>query len=515
MEMEIGAAVNAKIFPDRTAVVCGPVRYTWTEWNARINQLAHAFGALGLGRGDKLAVMLNNCQEFLELANAAVKTGVITVPLSYRLRGREIEYIVKDSDSRALIFGEEFVPEITAVMPSLDDVLPGGYVMVGAGEHDDRFKRYEALLAGQPSSEPEEPAPPGLNSMIYTSGTTGRPKGVFRAGGVDPVLLLSFVQGFGLQMGNEVHLVPAPLYHSAPTLGSVLTIVLGGTLVIMPKFEPEEFLRLIDHEKATSSFVVPTIVKRVLALPDEVKRRYDMSSLRALIVGAAPFPVETKRAAVAYFGDCIYEYYGSTDAGLNTILPPSEQLARPASCGKVLEGQDIVILDDEGTKLGPGEVGNIYITNSLVREMQYYKDPEKTQQAFRGDYMTVGDMGYLDEDGYLYIVDRKTDMVISGGVNIYPAETEEVIHEHPAVLDVAVIGVPNEEWGEELKAVVQLKPGRHATADDIIDFCRERLADFKRPRSVDFVDEVPRNPSGKLLKREIRARYWKGRERRV
>jgi long-chain acyl-CoA synthetase len=396
-------------------------------------------------------------------------------------------------------------------------------VVVGAGAADAhhhaaadaRFVDYESLLARQPASEPADQPPPGMNSMIYTSGTTGRPKGVHRPGGIPPELFLAIVQGFGMRMGDEVHLVPAPLYHSAPTLGSALTIVLGGTLVIMEKFDPEEFLAAIDREKVTSSFVVPTIVKRVLALPDEVKRRYDMSSLRSLIVGAAPFPVETKRAAVAYFGDCLYEYYGSTDAGLNTILPPSEQLARPASCGKGLAGQEIVILDDEGSRLGPGEVGNIYVTNQLVKAMQYYKDPEKTKQAFRGDYMTVGDMGYLDAEGYLYIVDRKTDMVISGGVNIYPAEIEEVIHEHPAVLDVAVIGVPNEEWGEELKAVVQLKPGVRAGADDIIDFCRERLADYKRPRSVDFVDEVPRNPSGKLLKREIRAPYWAGRERRV
>jgi long-chain acyl-CoA synthetase len=283
----------------------------------------------------------------------------------------------------------------------------------------------------------------------------------------------------------------------------------------MAKFDPEAFLALVDREKVTSCLVVPTIVKRVLALPDEVKRRYDVSSMRSLIVGAAPFPLETKLAAIAYVGDCVYEYYGSTDAGLNTILPPSEQRERPASCGKAVPGTDIAILDDDGQKLPARAVGNIYITNALVRSMQYYKDPEKTKQAFRGDYMTVGDMGYLDEDGYLYIVDRKTDMVISGGVNIYPAEIEEVIYEHPAVLDVAVIGVPNEEWGEELKAVVQLKPDARATADDIIDFCRERVADYKRPRTVDFVDEVPRNPSGKLLKREIRAPYWEGRARRV
>ena len=512
--MEIGAAANATIAPDRTAVVCGDVRYGWREWNGRINQLAHALRALGLERGDKLAVTLHNCHQFMEVAQAASKIGVVMVPLNYRLRGREIEYIVDNSDARALVCGAEFVPEIASVMDQLRGIVRGGYVVVGASD-DGRFARYEDLLAAQPATEPEEQAPLAMNAMIYTSGTTGRPKGVYRSGGIDPMVLLDIVQGFGLQPGTEVHIVPAPLYHSAPTLGAALTVALGGTLVIMAKFDPEEFLALVDREKVTSCLVVPTIVKRIVALPDAVKRRYDVSSMRSLIVGAAPFPLETKLAAIEFFGDCVYEYYGSTDAGLNAILPPAEQRARPASCGQVVAGTDILILDDDGTPLPRRQVGSIYITNPLVRAMQYYKDPEKTKEAFRGEYMTVGDVGYLDEDNYLYIVDRKTDMVISGGVNIYPAEIEEIIYEHPAVLDVAVIGVPNEEWGEELKAVVQLKDGAHATADDIIDFCRERLADYKRPRSVDFVAEVPRNPSGKLLKREIRASYWEGRERRV
>ncbi len=512
--MQIGAAANARSFPDRTAVVSGRVRYTWSTWNARINQLAQAMRGLGVGTGDKVAVLLQNRHEFLEIAQAAAKIGAVVVPLNYRLRGREIEYILDNSDARALFCGEEFVGEITPLMDVLPRIARGAYVVVGDA-HDPGFSRYEHLLEGQPTDEPADQAPPGMNAMIYTSGTTGRPKGVFREGGIDPQLLLGIVQGFGLQYGSEVHIVPAPLYHSAPSLGSTLTIALGGTVVIMEKFDPEQFLALIEREKVTSCLVVPTIVKRVLALPDDVKRRYDVSSLRSLIVGAAPFPLETKLAAIDLFGDCVYEYYGSTDAGLNTILPPSEQRARPSSCGKIVAGTDIRILDDEGRELPPGEVGNIYVTNALVKTMQYYKDPEKTRAAFRDDYMTVGDMGYLDAERYLYIVDRKTDMVISGGVNIYPAEIEEVIYEHAAVLDVAVIGVPNDEWGEELKAVVQLKPGAAATADDIIDFCRERLADYKRPRSIDFVAEVPRNPSGKLLKREIRAPYWEGRERRV
>ena len=513
--MEIGPTANAKMFPDRTAVVFQETRYTWRQWNERINQLAHAITGMGLGPGNKLAVMLHNCHQFLEVAQATMKTGTILVPLNYRLRGPEIEYIVTNSDARALICGREFVPEVASVMDTLGGIVPRGLIAVGVNGTDPRFTDYEAILAGHSTDEPAEEPPPGMNSMIYTSGTTGRPKGVYRPGGVDPTILMGIVGGFGLQMGNEVHIVPAPLYHSAPTLGSVLTIVLGGTLVIMDRFEPEEFLQLIERERVTSSFVVPTIVKRALALPDEVKRRYDMSSLRALIVGAAPFPLETKKAAVEYFGNCVYEYYGSTDAGLNTVLTPSEQTERPASCGRPLPGNEIAIMGDDGTRLPAGEVGNIYITNSLVRAMQYYKDPEKTKEAFRGEYMTVGDMGYLDDEGYLYIVDRKTDMVISGGVNIYPAEIEDLLHQHPAVMDVAVIGVPNEDWGEELKAIVQLKPGASATQDELIDFCRTRIADYKRPRSVDFVAELPRNHSGKLLKREIRAPYWEGRTRRV
>jgi long-chain acyl-CoA synthetase len=512
--MQIGAATNAQTFPDRDAVVCGRVRYTWSQWNARINQLAHAMRTLGIGEGDKIAMLLHNRHEFLEIGQAAIKIGAVMVPLNYRLRGREIEYILNNSDARALFTSEEFLGEIVPLMDAVPGITGGHYVLVGGGAAPG-FAPYERLLEGQPTSEPPDQGPPGMNAMIYTSGTTGRPKGVFRKGGIDPQLLMGIVQGFGLQYGSEVQIVPAPLYHSAPSLGSSLTIALGGTVVIMEKFDPEEFLALVDREKVTSSLVVPTIVKRVLALPDEVKGRYDVSSLRSLVVGAAPFPLETKLAAIEFFGDCVYEYYGSTDAGLNTILPPSEQRARPSSCGRIVPGTDIRILDDEGRELPTGEVGNIYVSNALVKAMQYYKDPGKTRDAFRGEHMTVGDMGYLDADGYLYIVDRKTDMVISGGVNIYPAEIEEIIYEHDAVLDVAVIGVPNEDWGEELKAVVQLKPGARASADDIIDFCRERLADYKRPRTVDFVAEVPRNPSGKLLKREIRAPYWQGRERRV
>ncbi len=507
--MQIGPAANAQNCPDKPAVVFRDRRYTWREWNNRINQVAHGLAALGLRRGDKVAVLLNNGNEVLEVTNAVGKVGMVAVPLNYRLTAGEIEYIVNDADARAFVFGAEFAERVREVQPRLRELPRDNLLVVGAdGAAPGGFSAYEAWLAAQPREEPAAEPVVGMSAMIYTSGTTGRPKGVARNGsGVDPVLLMGILQGFQLSP-EEVHLVCAPLYHSAPLLGAALTIALGGTLVIMAKFDPEDFLRLVDREKVTSTMAVPTIMKRLVALPEEIRARYDVRSMRAMIFGAAPCPMETKRAIADYFGECLYEYYGSTDAGLSTILPPAEQFTRPGSCGRVLAGHDIKIFDEAGNELAAGEPGDVYIHNSMVEGMQYYKDPEKTRKAFRGNYMTVGDVGYLDRDNYLYLIDRKIDMVISGGVNIYPAEIESVIHEHPAVLDVAVIGVPNEDWGEELKAVVQLKPGATARSQDILDFCAERLADYKRPRSVDLVDEVPRNPSGKLLKRELRQRYW-------
>jgi long-chain acyl-CoA synthetase len=512
--MQIGPAANAQNYPDKLAVVFRDRRYTWREWNARMNQLAHALLGLGLNRGDKVAVLLHNCNEAVEVLGAVSKLGMLAVPLNYRLTPDEIEYVVTNSDARAFIFGSEFADAVRYVQDRLPQVPPSHRIVVGTDPRN-TDREYESFLAGQSTDEPPTEGVAGLSAMIYTSGTTGRPKGVSRSDtGVPPLLLLGILQGFNLQP-DEVHLVCAPLYHSAPLLGSGLTIALGGTLVIMSRFEPEDFLHLVHRERVTSTMTVPTIMKRLVSLPREILARYEVRSMRAMIFGAAPCPMETKRAVAEYFGPCLYEYYGSTDAGLSTILAPHEQFTKEGSCGRVLDGHDIKIFDDAGHELPTGQVGDVYITNAMVESMQYYKDPEKTEKAFRDRYMTVGDMGYLDADKYLYLVDRKIDMVISGGVNIYPAEIESVLYEHPAVLDVAVIGVPNEDWGEELKAVVQLQPGATASAADLVDFCVHRLADYKRPRSVDFVDELPRNPSGKLLKRELRQRYWGEAGRRI
>jgi len=473
--MQIGPAANAQNCPDKLAVVFRDRRYTWRQWNARINQLAHAFGTLGLQGGDKIAVLLNNCPEALEVTSAASKAGIIAVPLNYRLTSDEIQYIVDDSDAKAFIFGSEFGDRVQPVQPQLPKVPVANFITVG-GESATGFRAFEQLIAGQSTDEPAADGPPSLSAMIYTSGTTGRPKGVSRPTRTDPMLLLGIVQGFGLST-DEVHLVCTPLYHSAPLLGAALTIVLGGTLVIMPKFDPEEFLRLVHEEKVTSTMAVPTIMKRLVALPDDVLRRYDVRSMRSMVFGAAPCPMETKRAIADYFGDCLYEYYGSTDAGLSTILPPHEQFTKPGSCGRVLEGHEVKIFDEAGNELPAGEVGDVYIYNSLVAATQYYKDPEKTQQAFRGKYMTVGDVGYLDADNYLYLVDRKIDMIISGGVNIYPAEIEAVIHEHPAVLDVAILGVPNAEWLAERVISLPMHPYLSAAAQDhIIETVRAALA---------------------------------------
>ncbi len=510
--MQLGPAANAVNTPDKLALVFGDRRHTWREWNGRMCRLANGLRTLGLQPGDKVAVLLNNCPELIEVTSAMTKVGLTAVPLNYRLTAEEAQYIVHNSDARAFIFGSEFTERVSVIQEDLPNIAPANFIVVGRPVPG--FERYEDLLGAHNDDEPSVDAPVTSPTMIYTSGTTGRPKGVARRGGSDPVVVMGIIQGFELGR-DEVHLVCCPLYHSAPLLGVALTVALGGTLVIMPKFDAEEFLRLVEREKVTSTMAVPTVMKRLVALPPQTRQRYDVGSFRRMIFGAAPCPMETKRAVADFFGNCLYEYYGSTDAGLNTILPPGDQFSKVGSCGRILPGNDVKIFDDDGRELGIGAVGDVYIHSSAVDNVRYYKDPEKTRLAFRGRHMTVGDMGYVDADGYLYLVDRKIDMIISGGVNIYPAEIEALIHEHPAVLDCAVLGVPNDEWGEEVKAVVQLKDGASADASEILAFLAPRLADYKRPRSIDFVDEIPRNPSGKILKRELRKRYWENAGRSI
>ncbi len=402
-------------------------------------------------------------------------------------------------------------------------VSPERFLVIG-GEPERRGALGGAIdfeeAVAQGKSEEIVAAGPSAGSIIYTSGTTGRPKGAFRDGnapGRQEALrefMLGVVSSFRFAP-PEKHLLSCPLYHSAPPAIAGIPHLMGGTVVVMDRFHPEETLRLIEKEQIVSAFMVPTQLNRMTSLPDEVKRRYDLSSMKRLIVGAAPFPYPLKQKVVDLFPNpCLYEFYGATETAINTVIGPEDQLRKPGSCGKVVPGNELKILDEEGNELPTGEVGLLYIRNAFLIS-GYYKNKEATDECLRDGFFTVGDMAKVDDEGFYYVVDRKKDMIISGGVNIYPAEIEVELRTHPAVYDCAVIGVPNDDWGEEVKAVVQLKEGAKASEDELGAYLAERLADYKRPRSIDFVDELPYNPSGKLLKKELRQTYWEAAGRSI
>jgi len=402
-------------------------------------------------------------------------------------------------------------PELVEVVERARAEVPGkpAYIAIG-GEAPVGWLHYEALLA---ASERPPIGESSLGSaMHYTSGTTGNPKGAYRPTSVSPQAVLGIVQAFEL-VETDVHLLAGPLYHSAPSFFTSISLVLGATVVVLPKFDATEALRLIDRHRITTTFMAPTLLQRLCDVPNEVAARFNTSSLRAIILGGAPCPYALKVRAVKRFGECLWEFYGATETGFVTILRPEDQLRKPGSCGQAALNQDIRLLDEAGQLVPDGTPGEIWARNSWLA--QYYNKPEATAKSMRDGFFSVGDIAYRDPEGYYYICDRKIDMIISGGVNIYPAEIEAVLIAHPAVSDVAVIGVPDPHWGESVKAVVELRPGTSASAEELIAFCAERLADYKRPRSVDFVDELPRNPAGKLLKVQIRELYWAGAGRRI
>ncbi len=346
--------------------------------------------------------------------------------------------------------------------------------------------------------------------MIYTSGTTGNPKGTWRPDGIDLANLVELIVMFGLSQ-DDVHLVCGPLYHSAVALLSALHQVVGATLVIQRKFDAAEALELIERHRVTTTFMAPTLLHRLA--DEQGARPREVSSLRALMMSAAPCPYALKVRAEALFGRVLWEFYGSTETGVNTMLRPEDQLRKPGSCGTAMPGQEVRLVRADGTEAAVGEPGELMVRTTWLAE--YFGQPQATASHMHDGFFSVGDIAYRDEEGFYFICDRSTDMIISGGVNVYPAEVEAVISAHPAVMDVAVIGVPDDRWGESVKAVVQLRDGATATPDELIAFCAERLAGFKKPRSVDFVEELPRDAAGKLLKRRIRERYWLGAGRQI
>ena len=516
---------HARANPQVLALVDDEYRLTFDDWEEHACRLGSFLrDRFGLQEGDRVAWMLYNRAEFYIASYALQKIGCMPVPVGYRLTGPEAAYIADNSDAKAFICQDVFAERLAGSLTEMPRIPEDRFVVVG---DDVDWRRHlpkatalkQALDQGSGERFLSLGSATG-GSIIYTSGTTGRPKGAFRDPG-DPnlraevtKLMIGIVGAFGYAP-PERHLLTCPLYHSAPPVFGLIAHILGGTVTIQRRFDPEQTLRLIQDEELTSAFVVPTMLNRICALPEEVVARYDLSSMQRLIVGAAPFPDSLKRRTVELFPNpCVYEFYGATETGINTIIGPQDILRKPGSCGTLAAGTELRIVDDEGKEVPTGEIGTLYIKNPIVIS-GYYKNQQATDECVEDGFFSVGDMARMDDEGFLYIVDRKNDMIISGGVNIYPAEIEVELRGHPAVYDCAVIGVPNDDWGEEVKAIVHLVEGASPGDDEIRDFLSERLADYKLPRSIDFVDELPYNPSGKVLKKELRQRYWESAGRSI
>ncbi len=490
---------------------------TYGELAALTNQIVHGLRALGLSAGDQVTTVLPNRIEQLAVCLACFQGGFYVTTVNWHLVGPEIAYIVNDSETKAFIVDERFSAEAGRVLPETSIPAANRFALGTVPG----FRPFAELIDGQPSTRPGDLTTGSY--MFYTSGTTGRPKGVRRpltgvhpdeSGGASGGLFMLFGM---MPHDDNVHITQAPLYHTAVNNWATTSLHLGHTVVLMDRWTPEGALERIDRYRVTQSHMVPTMFHRLLALPDEVKARYDVSSLRRMIHAAAPCPVETKQRMIDWWGDSIWEYYAATEGG-GTIVSPKDWLRYPGTVGVAWPNSEVIVVDDDGNECPPGISGTIYMRMG-GNAFEYYKDEEKTKKSRLGEgFWTVGDVGYFNDDGYLFLNDRSNDMIIVGGVNIYPAEIEGQLHQHPAVADVAVFGIPNEDVGEEVKAVIELRPGHEPTDEttaDIVAFLRDRIAKQKLPRTIDYTTEMPRDPNGKLYKRKLRDPYWEGRTRSI
>ena len=500
-------ALHAQHQPDTSAVVTAYGERSFAQLNANANRLVRLFAQHGIGPGDSVAIVTKNRPEFVETLVATTRSGIRFTPINYHLKGEEIGYIVDNCEAKAFIadasLGE---PVVEAVQHA-----PGATLLLSVGGDIPGFKDFSQSIAGLDDANIENPE---LGSrMLYTSGTTGRPKGVYRKARVLEVPQWGDSPA-AYTPGQDRGLVTGPGYHAAPLLIDIVQPLWSGVgIVMMDKWDAEESLRLIHEHNITHTHMVATMFHRLLHLPEATRQKYDLSSLKFLIHGAAPCPVHVKHEMINWVGPIIWEYYAATEGGGGFLVGSEEWLTKPGTVGCPGPEFDNKILDDDGNPVAVGEIGTIYMRAPAADEgrFEYYKDNTKTSKSYRGDYFTLGDMGYFDEDGYLFLTGRSAELIISGGVNIYPQEVDSEIHKHDAVLDVCTIGVPNDEWGEEVKSVVQLKPGitpSQALTDELISWARERLANFKCPRSIDYVTELPRSAAGKIQRRVVREPYW-------
>jgi long-chain acyl-CoA synthetase len=498
----MAVAFHAAADPERLAIVSPHGNRTYGRLNDRVNRLVAALRRRGLQAGDAVAILSANRPEFVETYLATQRAGLRLTPVNWHLTGAEAGYIVGDCGATAFVADARF----GGVALDAANGAPQLRVRLAVNGSIKGFESYDDALSPEAT---DDPADPSLGTtMLYTSGTTGRPKGVLRRDGMRVKLTTGIVM-HGYRAG-DVHLCTGPLYHAAPMLFSLsVPLVAGVTVVLMDGWDAQQALELINEHRVTHTHMVPTMFHRLLALPADVRARADVTSMRSVWHGAAPCPVAVKARIIEWFGPIVSEYYSATE-GLGTFVDSATWLAHPGTVGRPFPVDQVVIGDEDANPLPAGEVGMVWLKASTVGRFEYHGDADKTDRSYRGEYFTVGDLGRFDDDGFLYLTDRDADVIISGGVNIYPAEVDATLLEHPAVADVATIGVPSDEWGEDVKAVVELHDPDAAGPPleaDLIAFCRDRLSHYKCPRSIDFVAALPRSDTGKVYRRRLRDRY--------
>ena len=500
---------NARRYPRKTGVVFGSTSLSFSEFNHRINRLANALIALGMHPQDKVAIILDNCLEYIELYCAVPKAGGIGVPLNTSLSTSELAYIINNAGAKILVFGDRFAPTIDSLLSELDSME----TLVGIGASARGSRDYEQLLNQYPSTEPEvKVSEQDIAYFLYTSGTTGLPKGTIITHRGITESAVNYILSAHLRH-EDVGLVAAPLFWGGvPLVNIVPQVYIGGTLVIADSFTPEAILSLIQREKVTTTMMPPSMIMAMIEHPQ--LSNYDTSSLRQVWFGGALMPVESLKRAIKTLGNIFVQSYGMIEFNPISLVireeqvieGPPEKVKRLASCGREPINVEVRIVDDEGRDVAPGEVGEVIGRGDNMMK-GYWGMPQATEEALKDGYMHTGDLATMDEDGYLYLVGRKKDVIVSGGKNIYPAEVEEVIYQHPSIVEATVIGVPDEKLGEALKAVVVIRKGEKVTSDEILEFCQQRLPDYARPKLVVFMEKLPRNPAGKVLRKALQEKH--------
>ena len=508
---------NRLLQPDTTAVWFGGDTTTYEELDERVNRTANAIAALGVGKGDRVAILSRNCPEYLDVYFADGKIGAVTTPLNFRLAPAELEYIINDSEAVVLIAAAEYIDAVESIRSNLRNVRE--FLCIGAAP--DGWKDFRALTAAAPAAAPDvDVHEDDLLYQMYTSGTTGRPKGAMISHRNVCTNITQLMLANRTSEGDR-GLIVAPMYHAAAGICSLCFVAGGATIVMMEDFVPDEVLRVLAEQKVTHALLVPAMILFLLGMPEVEKT--DFSALRCIMYGASPIPAEVLKKAIEVFGCDFVQAFGQTESvAVLSVLSAADHKAAVeqgkakllTSCGREAFGTEVRIVDEEGKEVADGELGEIVARGGQVMR-GYWKLEEATASTLKDGWLHTGDIGMRDGDGYLYVMDRMKDMIVSGGENVYPREIEEVLFSHPDIADAAVIGVPSDKWGESVKAVVVPKPGAGLDERAVISFCGERLAGYKRPNSVDFIDALPKNPSGKVLKRELREPYWKDKGRRV